>query len=131
MFWRPPAFLAKLLMHNNRKDQLTLLLYKQTSLTFVHNALTDLYFLDLSRKPTFLLLSRPYQSILHAKQVELAPVHCELRKIHSFRKDAKSTDQQNKFQKIAFFLMEIIFQNNSYFTGTWTYPVRLPIPSMQ
>ena len=27
--------------------------------------------------------------------------------------------------------MEIFFQNNSYFTGTWTYQVRLPIPSMQ
>ena len=28
-------------------------------------------------------------------------------------------------------LMEIIFQNDSYFTGTWTYPIRLPMPSMQ
>ena len=27
--------------------------------------------------------------------------------------------------------MEILFQNDSYVTGTWTYPVRLPIPSMQ
>ena len=24
--------------------------------------------------------------------------------------------------------MEIIFQNDSYFTGTWTYLIRLPIP---
>ena len=66
--------------------------------TVVLNALIDPYFLDLSRKPTFLLLSRPYRSILHAKQVELALVHHELCKIHSFHKDAKSTDQQNKFQ---------------------------------
>ena len=29
------------------------------------------------------------------------------------------------------FLVEIIFQNDSYFTGTWTYPVRLPILGMQ
>ena len=29
------------------------------------------------------------------------------------------------------FLVEIIFQNDSYFTGTWTYPVRLPILSMR
>ena len=49
------------------------LFYKQTLLTFVLNALIDLYFLDSSRKPTFLLLSRPSQSVLHAKQVELAP----------------------------------------------------------
>ena len=27
--------------------------------------------------------------------------------------------------------MEILFQNDSYFTGIWTYPVRLPIRSMQ
>ena len=65
---------------------------------FVLKALTDLYFLDLSRKPTFLLLSRPSQSLLHAKQVELAPVHHELCEICSFHKDAKCTDQQNKFQ---------------------------------
>ena len=60
-------------MHNNWRDRLNFLLYKQTSLTFVLNALIDLYFLDSSRKLTFLLLSRPSQSILHAKQVELAP----------------------------------------------------------
>ena len=81
------------------------------------------------QKPTFLLLSRPSRSILHAKQVELAPVHHELREIHSFHQDAKSADQQNKCQNCIF--MEILFQNDSYFTGTWTYPVRLPIPSMQ
>ena len=41
------------------------------------------------------------------EQVELAPVHCELREIRSFYQDAKSTDQQkkkkkkkNKFQKL-------------------------------
>ena len=39
---------------------------------------------------------------LACKQVELAPVHCELREIHSFHKDAKSTDQQNKFQNYIF-----------------------------
>ena len=65
---------------------------------FVLKALTDLYFLDLSRKPTFLLLSRPSQSLLHTKQVELALVHCKLCEIRSFHKDAKRTDQQNKFQ---------------------------------
>ena len=65
---------------------------------FVLKALTDLYFLDLSRKPTFLLPSRPTWSLLHAKQVELAPVHRELCKICSFHKDTKRTDQQNKFQ---------------------------------
>ena len=27
--------------------------------------------------------------------------------------------------------MEIIFQNTLYFTGTWTHPARLSIPSMQ
>ena len=62
----------------------------------VFNALNDLYFLDLSSQPTFLLLSRPSQSILHTKQVELAPVHHELCEIHSFHKYAKSTNQQNK-----------------------------------
>ena len=65
---------------------------------FVLKTLTDLYFLDLSRKPTFLLLSRPFQSLLHAKQAESAPVHHELCEIHSFHKDAKRADQQNKFQ---------------------------------
>ena len=35
--------------------------------------------------------------MLHTKQVELAPVHRKLCKIHSFHQDAKSTDQQNKF----------------------------------
>ena len=49
-------------------------------------------------KPTFLLLSRPYRSILHTKQVELALVHREPCEIRSFHKDAKSTNQQNKFQ---------------------------------
>ena len=44
--------------------------------------------------------------------------------------DAKSTNQQNKCQNCIFF-MEIPFQDDSYFTGTWTYLVRLPIPSMQ
>ena len=63
---------------------------------------------------------------LAGKQVELALVHCELREIHSFHHDAKSTDQQNKCQKLYF--MEIFFEQ---FVGTWTYPVRLPIPSMQ
>ena len=29
------------------------------------------------------------------------------------------------------YFMEILFQNDLYFTGTWTYQVRLPIPSMQ
>ena len=66
---------------------------------------------------------------LAGKQVELASIHCELREIRSFDHDAKSTDQQNKCQKLYF--MEILFQNDSYVTGTWTYPVRLPIPSMQ
>ena len=42
------------------------------------------------------------------KQAELAPVHCELCKIRSFHHDAKSTDQQNKWQKLYF--MEILFQ---------------------
>ena len=63
------------------------------------------------------------------KQVELAPVHYELCKIRSFHQDAKSTNQQNKRQNCIF--MEILFQNDLYFTGTWTYQVRLPIPSMQ
>ena len=66
---------------------------------------------------------------LAGKQVELASVHCKLREIHSFHHDAKSTDQQNKCQNCIF--MEILFQNDLYFTGTWTYQVRLPIPSMQ
>ena len=35
----------------------------------------------------------------------------------------------NKCQKLYF--MEILFQNDSFFTGTWTCQVRLPIPSMQ
>ena len=35
---------------------------------------------------------------LAGKQVELAPVHCELCEIHSFHQDVKSTDQQNKCQ---------------------------------
>ena len=52
------------------------------------------------KKPTFLLLSRPSRSILHAKQVELAPVHRELRKIRLFYQDAKSTDQQKQISKI-------------------------------
>ena len=63
------------------------------------------------------------------KQVELALVHYELCKIRSFHQDAKSTNQQNKRQNCIF--MEILFQNDLYFTGTWTYQVRLPIPSMQ
>ena len=77
----------------------------------------------------FLLLSRPSRSILHTKQVELALVHCELHEIRSFHKMPKVLTNKTNF-KIAF-LMEVIFQNDSYFTGTWTYPVRLPIPSMQ
>ena len=59
---------------------------------------------------------------LACKQVELASVHYELCKIHSLHQDANSTDQQNNCQNV---FMEIDF------TGTWTYPVRLPIPSMQ
>ena len=59
---------------------------------------------------------------LAGKQVELAPVHYELCKIRSLHQDAKSTDQQNNCQNV---FMEIDF------TGTWAYPVRLPIPSMQ
>ena len=93
------CFYGRLLMHNHGKDQLTLLLYKQTSLTFfVLKALIDLYFLDLSRKPTFLLLSRPPRSILHTKQVELAPVHRKLHKIHSFHKDANVPTNKTNFK---------------------------------
>ena len=66
---------------------------------------------------------------LAGKQVELALVHCELHKIRSFHHDAKSTNQQKQTSKLYF--MEILFQNDLYFTGTWTYQVRLPIPSMQ
>ena len=66
---------------------------------------------------------------LAGKQVELAPFHYELCKNCSFHPDAKSNNQQNKCQKLYF--MEILFQNDCHFTGTWTYPVRLPIPSMQ
>ena len=63
------------------------------------------------------------------KQVELASIHCELHEICSFHHDAKSTNQQNKCQNCIF--MEVLFQNDLYFTGIWTYQVRLPIPSMQ
>ena len=56
------------------------------------------------------------------KQAELASVHRELRKIRSFHQDAKSTNQRNNCQNV---FMEIDF------TDTWTYPVRLPIPSVQ
>ena len=62
------------------------------------------------------------------KQAELASVHRKLPKIHSFHLDAKSTNQRNNCQNV---FTEILFQNDLYFTGTWTYPVRLPIPSMQ
>ena len=65
---------------------------------------------------------------LAGQQVEFAPVHCKLRKIHSFHHDPKSTDQQNNCQKLYF--MEILSKTID-FTGTWTYQVRLPIPSMQ
>ena len=44
---------------------------------------------------------------LAGKQVELALVHCKLRKIHPFHHDAKSTDQQNKCQNCVF--METFF----------------------
>ena len=65
---------------------------------FVLKALTDLYLLDLSRKPTFLLLSGPSRSLLLTKQVELAQVHHELCEIRLFHKDAKRTDQQTNFK---------------------------------
>ena len=40
---------------------------------------------------------------LAGKQVELASVHCKLCEIRLFHHDAKSTDQQNKCQKIVFY----------------------------
>ena len=63
---------------------------------------------------------------LAGKQVELALVHCELHEIRSFHHDAKSTDQQNKCQNC---ILWKFFSKR--FVGTWTYQVRLPIPSMQ
>ena len=63
---------------------------------------------------------------LARKQVELALVHCELHKIPSFHHDAKSTDQQNKCQNC---ILWKFFSER--FIGTWTYQVRLPIPSVQ
>ena len=122
------CFSGKLLMHNNWKEQLTLLLYKQTWLTFVLKAPIDLYFLDLSRNPLFYFFqdhlglscrqtSRISTGSLRTTQNSLVSPWCQ---------KYRPTKQMSKL-----YFMEILFQNDSYFTGTWTYPVRLPIPSMQ
>ena len=83
--------------------------------------LTDLYFLDFSRNPLFYFF-QDHLGLSCSQQAELASVHRGLREIRSLHLDAKSTNQQNNCQNV---FMEIDF------TGTWTYPVRLPIPSIQ
>ena len=83
--------------------------------------LTDLYFLDFSRNPLFYFF-QDHLGLSCSQPAELALVHRGLREIRSFPLDAKSTSQQNNCQNV---FMQIDF------TGTWTYPVRLSIPSMQ
>ena len=116
-------------MHNNWRDQLNFLLYKQTSLTFVLNALIDFYFLDSSRKPTFLLLSRPSWSILHVKQVELAPGSSQTTRNSLVSKLPKVPTNKTNFKN--YFLMESIFQNAPNFIGTSGHWSRIPVPSMK
>ena len=78
-----------------------------------------------SRNPLFYFF-QDHLGLSCSQQAELASVHRELCEIHSFHLDAKSTNKN--CQNVS---MENLFQDDLYFTGTWTYPVRLPIPSMQ
>ena len=116
-------------MHNNWRDQLNFLLYNKTSLTFVLNALIDLYFLDSSRNPLFYYF-QDHLSLSACKTSRISTwFTANYAKFAHFTKLPKVPTNKTNFKN--YFLMEIIFQNAPNFIGTSGHQSRIPVPSMK